>query len=169
MSGAGLLATSSEPVTTACSRWPTWAMSSSASTRSASDELASTTPVTAIHQRVHQLGRTVEGGDRPQNCPEIDVVKTSYLVTHRALGGVSGDRCHEAIAAHADRLMDPHAADMQPDVVKRHLPRHDVLVDRVDQRAVKIQDYDGAAELCARAHPWDVPARVRRMRPARAG
>jgi hypothetical protein len=54
--------------------------------------------------------------------------------------GLARDGAGEQSAAHSDAPVDAPALDGHPDLGERPLPREDVCVDRVDERAVEIED-----------------------------
>ena len=57
----------------------------------------------------------------------------------------------EKAAAHPDAEMDPPAVDRQAPLGDRALPGEDVCVDRVDERAVEIEDEPRWARAKAKA------------------
>ncbi len=81
------------------------------------------------------------------------------LERHRLLVGelasdLACDRAREEAAAHPDPAVDPPAVDRHPLVGERPLPREHVRVDRVDERAVEIEDQRARHRL---ARPFQMP------------
>ena len=67
------------------------------------------------------------------------------------------DGAGEQAAAHPDPPVDAPAVDRHPRLVERALPREDVRVDRVDERAVEVEDERGHRRPILRDGP---PART---------
>jgi len=97
-----------------------------------------------------QLGEELHGlGQRSpfrQQLAEQLAVAGLYrldLVVGERPPQLARDGAGEEPAAHADPPMNPPAVDRQPGLGERALPRKDVGVDRVYQRAVEIEDQRG--------------------------
>ena len=89
----------------------------------------------------------------------------AHVVSDGVLGGVSGEMGDQAVAAHADRTVDPGGGHIQAHLMEGELPGHGVVVDRVDQGSVEVEDdgVDAGSTVSWLGHDSWVPSPAKRM------
>src|SRR3546814_2892197 len=94
----------------------------------------------AGRESLEEFAGTVDLLEGGQERAEVLVVSLTDLVTDGPLGRVARHVRDELVPAHADRSVHIDPADPQSYVAEGQLPSQDVLIDRINQRAVQVED-----------------------------
>ena len=87
-----------------------------------------------------RAGKRPPLGQQLVEDPPVAGLDRLGLLARELAADLAGDRAREEAAAHPDPAVDPPAVDRHPLLGERALPGEDVRVDRVDERAVEVED-----------------------------
>src|SRR4051812_31817975 len=93
----------------------------------------------AALQLAQQIRRTLERRALVSQLLELLRVRLAQIVAGTAFHVVAGDRRHVLVAAHPDVAVEPPHREDDVEAAKSAVPGERVLVVRVDQRAVEVQ------------------------------
>ena len=85
-------------------------------------------------------GRRSSGGSELAEQPVVDALQLLRLLVAQLVADLAADGAREQAAAHPDLAVDAPAVDGHPALLQGLLPREDVGVDGVDERAVEVED-----------------------------
>ena len=110
--------------------------------------------VAAILQLDHQLARALQRAHLLDQLHVEVALERAHLVTVRALELVARERADQLVPAHPDVTVDAVERQRQADLAEGAEPCEGMLVVRVHQRAVDVQDRRGRARHAALPARW---------------